>query len=422
MNKIECVTVNLINIRCILIGTNLTVECPRGSFRCDGSMCLPLRLYCNNATDCYDGTDELNCASDKRVYQVSRIFADDKYSNSSTLLIEWEIPPPPAAIQLQYLPSYSVVGRPAVNGTSQWLNTTWTNATELRLVNLTAYTVYNITVYVRTLQGNVVGPAHPPSLYVTAQTSMGAPSAPWNITLHQVSHSEVHVRWNAPVKPNGLITTYRIYVEPTSPPLVVTVPVSKSDAIVSHKYTAGTNYSFQVGAENRYSAGARSARVYLTFDGSAIIPLVENLRTSSIGNSSVLLSWSAPSGSNSNITGYQVVVKSGNFYAQYPTINTTSTSINVTGLSPGVRYNLEVSARRLRFTGPPSSVLAITSGEELPGISDLRASVVKGDMPAVKLEWHPPKDKRKLKWEYGVYYGVNLKVSKKLFTIVFPVI
>jgi hypothetical protein len=150
----------------------------------------------------------------------------------------------------------------------------------------------------------------------------------------------------------------------------------------------------------------------LTFDGSAIVPLVDNLRTSSIGNSSVLLSWSAPSGSNSNITGYQVVVKSGNFYAQYPAINTTSTSLNVTGLSPGVRYNLEVSARRMRFTGPPSSVLAVTSGEELPGISDLRASVVKGDMTAVKLEWHPPKDKRKLKWEYGVYYGVNLKVRR----------
>lgn len=393
----------------IMPGTNLTVECPRGSFRCDGSMCLPLRLYCNNATDCYDGTDELNCSSDKRVYQVSRIFVDDKYSNSSTLLIEWEIPPPPAGIQLQYLPSYSIAGRPAVNGTTQWLNTTWTNATELRLFNLTAYTVYNITVYARTLQGAVVGQAHPPSLYVTAQTSMGAPSAPWNITLHQVSHSEVQVRWNAPVKPNGLITTYRIYVEPTSPPLVVAVPVSKTDIVVSHRYTAGTNYSFQVGAENRYSAGVRSARKYLTFDGSAIVPLVENLRTSSIGNSSVLLSWSAPSGSNSNITGYQVVVKSGNFYAQYPAINTTSTSINVTGLSPGVRYNLEVSARRMRFTGPPSSVLAITSGEELPGISDLRASVVKGDMTAVKLEWHPPKDKRKLKWEYGVYYGVNLK-------------
>lgn len=388
---------------------NLTVECPRGSFRCDGSMCLPLRLYCNNFTDCYDGSDESNCSADKRVYQVSRIFIDEKYSNSSTLLIEWEIPPPPAGVQLQYMPSYSIVDRSAVNGSGLWVNTTWTNLTELRLTNLTSYTLYNVTVFVR---AEVDGKqsVYPPSLYYSAQTAMGTPSVPWNVTVHQVSHTEVLVRWNAPVKPNGLITTYRVYVEPTSPPLVVTVPEHRTEATVAYKYTAGTNYSFQVGAENRYSAGERSVRKYLTFDGSAIIPMVESLRTSSVSNSSVQIAWSAPGGSNTNITGYQVVIKSSNFYAHYPTINTTSTSVNVTGLSPGVRYNLEVSARRLRFVGPPSSVLATTTGELLPGVSDLQASVVKGDMTAVKLDWLPPKDKRKLKWEYGIYYGVNLKV------------
>ena len=83
----------------------------------------------------------------------------------------------------------------------------------------------------------------------------------------------------------------------------------------------------------------------------------------------------------------------------------------MTGLSPGVRYTFEVSARRLSFNGPPSSVVAITSGEELSGVNDVQANVVKGDMTSVKIEWQPPKDKRKLKWEYGIYYGANLKVS-----------
>lgn len=375
-------------------------------------MCLPLRLYCNNVTDCYDGTDESNCSAEKRVYQVSRIFVDEKNSNSTSLFVEWEIPSPPAGVQ--YMPSYSIVGRAAVNGTIVWVNTTWTNLTEMRLTNLTAYTLYNVTVYVRTEVDGSNKLVHPPSMYYTAQTSMGTPSIPWNVTVHQVSHSEIQVRWNAPVKPNGLITAYRVYVEPTSPPLVVTVPGYRTEALVAYKYAAATNYSFQVVAENRYSAGERSARKYLEFDGSAIIPMVENLRTSSVGNSSVQIAWSAPGESNSNITGYQVVVKSLNFYAHYPTINTTSTSINVTGLSPGIRYNFEVSARRLRFVGPPSSVLATTSGDELPSVSDLQASVVKGDMTAVKLDWIPPKDKRKFKWEYGVYYGVNLKVRYEL--------
>ena len=53
--------------------TSTTIECPKGSFRCDGSMCLPLRLYCNNQTDCYDNSDESNCSPDKRVYQVIKL-------------------------------------------------------------------------------------------------------------------------------------------------------------------------------------------------------------------------------------------------------------------------------------------------------------------------------------------------------------
>ena len=56
--------------------SNATVDCPRGMFRCDGSLCLPLLQYCNNHVDCYDGTDELNCKSNgSRVYQVYRNFS-----------------------------------------------------------------------------------------------------------------------------------------------------------------------------------------------------------------------------------------------------------------------------------------------------------------------------------------------------------
>lgn len=71
----------------------------------------------------------------------------------------------------------------------------------------------------------------------------------------------------------------------------------------------------------------------------------------------------------------------------------------------------EVSAQRLRYTGPPAAALATTGGDELSGVYDLQASLVKGDMTTIKLEWQAPKDKRKLKWEYGIYYGANLKVN-----------
>ena len=99
-------------------------------------------------------------------------------------------------------------------------------------------------------------------------------------------------------------------------------------------------------------------------------------------------------------------------------MNVTANSVNITGLSPGTRYNFEVSAQRLHYSGPPSAVMATTTGEELNGVSDLKASIVKGDMTVVKLEWRAPKDKRKLKWEYGIYYGANLKVIIIIFEVV----
>ena len=46
-------------------------------------------------------------------------------------------------------------------------------------------------------------------------------------------------------------------------------------------------------------------------------------------------------------------------------------------------------------------------------MSTEQVAVVKADTASVKLEWRPPRDKRKLKWEYGIYYGANLKVPTR---------
>ena len=106
------------------------------------------------------------------------------------------------------------------------------------------------------------------------------------------------------------------------------------------------------------------------------------------------------------------MAKANNFYAPLLSMNTTDTSAQVTALSPGSRYTLQVSALRGRFAGLPDTVVAVTTGEQIPVVYDLQATGIKGETVGVKLQWQPPKDKRKLKWQYGVYYGVNLKVSR----------
>lgn len=54
-----------------LTGNSSAVSCPPGRFHCDEIQCLPLNLICNNHTDCYDGSDELDCHLNRTiVYQV----------------------------------------------------------------------------------------------------------------------------------------------------------------------------------------------------------------------------------------------------------------------------------------------------------------------------------------------------------------
>lgn len=62
------------------------------------------------------------------------------------------------------------------------------------------------------------------------------------------------------------------------------------------------------------------------------------------------------------------------------------------------------------------------TGVELPRVPGLKAEVVKTHGTTVKLSWDQPKDLRKEKWVFGVYYGLGMKElfqSKSSFWFIF---
>ena len=203
---------------------------------------------------------------------------------------------------------------------------------------------------------------------------------------------------------SGIIIQYRVFV---TPPIPADSFVSRTtDYQMHHGFVAGVNYTFYVVAENSFYASEPSRSFTLLFDGSALIEAVSNLRAATVDSSSVMLQWDPLA----NVSGYWLMIRCNNYYASYATMNTTNTSLAATGLSPSTRYTFEVAALRNKFSGPSAAVVAVTTGDDLPAVSGLQATLAKGgEMSAVKLEWQPPKDKRKLKWEYGVYYGASLK-------------
>jgi len=344
------------------------------------------------------------------------------------VLIDIEVPAP-KDIKLEYLPSYSPINK------DEFVNTTWTNQTTIRISNLSAFFTYNLTFYVR-VQGSQL--VHPPALYTLIKTKMDGPSAPWNVTVKQLSptqvpvislsqislmrciierfkrkmlfnfnrffHLKVLVKWNAPVHTNGQIINYRVSVSPSSPPY--STKAKSTEHIVSTAFTGGTNYTFNVVAENTFSSGAKSADVYLVFDPEAIIDTVANLKMQTIDDTWAYITWSPVS----NISSYKITTKSSNYYASYPVANTSETSYNVTGLSPHNRYSFEVSAVRKHFSGPPALITAVTQGEALPSVRSLQAHLLEGKLTDVQVSWEAPVSKYNVQWEYAIYYGASLKV------------
>lgn len=56
--------------KCGLLLDPAKPSCQLGMFSCDNNRCLPLAVLCNGRADCYDESDEKDCDSTNKIYQV----------------------------------------------------------------------------------------------------------------------------------------------------------------------------------------------------------------------------------------------------------------------------------------------------------------------------------------------------------------
>lgn len=375
--------------------------CQNGYFKCDEIQCEPLYKKCNGQPDCRDEVDERDCISPmNKTFQVTNLRVDR--SSDDSILISWSVQPPPVKSEnhLEYLPSITSFKN------NSWINTTdWITYQYYLFVNLRVHASYTITVYVRDTK---LGKIYPPANYLKATTGIAVPSPPTNVTI-KISNTSyeatsLFVSWSPPEQPNGEIIQYVVSMEPPYPPISIIVSGSTRNATLVYPLQNDIEYFITVKAQNYLYMSIPSAPQSFRYEGS-IPKNVLDLKADGLTDNSVTLKWKPVSqpGVTYNIT---ILLDSKRWYPLLKPRSTKETEYTVTGLSPGVNYTFEVSlVTSTDVTLEPSKVKATTLGTELPTVSNLS---VKIESAEVIVTWEAPKEKKKVKYKYAVFFGTSI--------------
>jgi photosystem II stability/assembly factor-like uncharacterized protein len=178
------------------------------------------------------------------------------------------------------------------------------------------------------------------------------PGAPEGLVATAGDHA-VTLEWSAPVSGRGPpVSGYTVAFAPSAP---VSVVVSGTTAAVSG-LDAGVPYTFEVRASNAVGEGPAATAVATPFER----PGAPRSLVATAGDGSAHLSWDAPSSDGgAAVERYVVTVTPDGGVAR--TLETISTSIDVTDLVNRMTYVLSVAAVNAAGAGP-----AIESGPVIP--------------------------------------------------------
>nr|CAD7431907.1 unnamed protein product [Timema monikensis] len=242
------------------------------------------------------------------------------------------------------------------------------------------------------------------TLYIVA-IGQRVPSPPWNLTVVQLTSSQVQVSWMVPAQPNGIIQEYTVFLSPPIPPLARKTTSDQQSVVIESTYKPGHIYSYWVRARNGAAESNDSRPQTLLFDESSVIGSIQGLVITSKNDHSVVLSWKPLN----KVEGYHVYPRANPPLPRLDSFIVSENNVTVSNLSPGMTYAVEICGFSKSFTGPKSSISFTTEGLPLPEISGLDGTVLKEHGTTVILHWDAPKYSIKQHWEYGVYYALNVQ-------------
>jgi hypothetical protein len=200
--------------------------------------------------------------------------------------------------------------------------------------------------------------AHFNAASVTATAPATAPGAPTGVTA-TAGNASATVKWTVPASNGGsAITSYTV----TSSGGGTTSAGASATSVVVNGLTNGTSYTFTVTATN--SVGTSPASTPSNAVTPVAAPDAPTGVTAVAHNASAAVSWSAPASSGgSPITSYTVRSNAG----QLVTVDGSTLSTTVTGLTNGSSYTFTVTASNAAGAGPASAPSNTVTPATTPG-------------------------------------------------------
>jgi len=188
----------------------------------------------------------------------------------------------------------------------------------------------------------------------TGGSCSASPAAPTGLASSGVTSTSTNLSWSAVTPPpNCSVSSYTVFKNGAS------VGTAGSTSFTVTGLSPSTTYTFMVAATDSFGLGSQSAGINVTTlaaSCAASLSAPTGLAASNTTSTSTTISWSAVTPpANCSVSGYSV-------FQNGTSIGTsTTTSFNVTGLSPSTTYTFTVAATDSFGTGAQSSGLNVTT-------------------------------------------------------------
>ncbi|MFH0759147.1 MAG: LamG-like jellyroll fold domain-containing protein [Bacteroidota bacterium] len=240
-------------------------------------------------------------------------------------------------------------------------------ATSAVLLGLESQTNYSISITAFDEAGNISAPSQPMQI-LTTDPDTEAPSIPQNLRSVSQKQSSIDVIWD-PSTDDVAVKEYEVYVNRTR----VGFPVAASYSVIG--LNPSTEYRISVLAVDMAdnSSSATEEITVRTLDLDLEAPSIpQGLTTTLITQNSIGLAW-GNSTDNVGLAGYNIDV---NGVRKGSSI---TNSFSVTGLNPGITYQIAVSAYDESYNeSPPGLLTAVTQNPDVTSTPSLPRVLIEG--------------------------------------------